>query len=143
MPESDDIKVEHEWKRPDLLALKNEDPDYHYRWCKTTDENMNYKMHAYGYRIADDAQMRDSYCNELGAKDSGETARQVGDLILMKCPRQLYEARRKAHDKMTENQPPPRERFKEDARRFSKLSGYPISVTDNSEFNSTNKKYYI
>jgi len=82
--------------RWDPLAVKNKDPNYHYRWIRTDKLNMARKTGYLGYEVVSSSGEqgeRSVLMDNTPMKKAADTTSQVevGDLVLAKIPKELHE----------------------------------------------------
>jgi hypothetical protein len=85
----------------DPLAVKNKDPNYHYRWIRKERLNMARKRDFLKYEIVQGG-AEEGVCSDNTPMKAGESVVgqvEVGDLVLARIPKELHEeyrARNKA-----------------------------------------------
>jgi len=82
--------------RWDPLAVKNKDPNYHYRWLRQDKLNMARKTGYLGYEVVSSSGEqgeRSVLMDNTPMKKAADTTSQVevGDLVLAKIPKELHE----------------------------------------------------
>lgn len=113
----------------DMLEILNADPDYHYRFIR--DDRMRLsRARLQGYEPVEEGSI------ELLMQGSGaaDGTIRVGDTILMACPRERYEKRRKRSQDLSEARlSAPKEQAIEKAERLAhkhQLKGKVQIITD-------------
>jgi hypothetical protein len=79
--------------RWDPLAVKNKDPNYHYRWLRKDNLNMARKTGYLGYEVVSGGEERSVLMANTPMKKPTDVASQVevGDLVLARIPKELHE----------------------------------------------------
>jgi hypothetical protein len=77
----------------DPLAVKNKDPNYHYRWIRKDKLNMARKVDFLGYRVCDGGEEKSVLAENTPIKKGADVdgTVEVGDLVLAKIPKELHE----------------------------------------------------
>jgi len=80
----------------DPLAVKNKDPNFHYRWVRKDKLNMARKCDYLGYEVCSGGEEKSILAENTPMKKSSDVSGQVevGDLVLAKIPKELHEAYR-------------------------------------------------
>ncbi len=88
------IKMTEDHSIKDILHLEKKylDPNYHYRFLRNVEQNINIKRFAGHYEI-------DHEYNRKLKKGTQESEYKVGDLILAKRPKEIQENAKKSHER--------------------------------------------
>jgi hypothetical protein len=76
----------------DPLAVKNKDPNYHYRWVRKDSFNMSRKIDYLGYEVCKAGEERSVLSENTPIKKSSDVdgTIEVGDLVLAKIPKEIH-----------------------------------------------------
>jgi hypothetical protein len=77
----------------DPLAVKNKDPNFHYRWIRKDKLNMARKIDYMGYEVCKSGEEKSVLSENTPIKKSSEVdgTIEVGDLVLAKIPNEVHE----------------------------------------------------
>lgn len=77
----------------DPLAVKNKDPNFHYRWVRKDKLNMARKIDYLGYEVCKDGEEKSVLAANTAMKKGTDVdgTVEVGDLVLAKIPKELHD----------------------------------------------------
>jgi hypothetical protein len=83
----------------DPLAVKNKDPNFHYRWIRKDKLNMARKIDYLGYEVCKSGEEKSVLSENTPIKKAADVdgTIEVGDLVLAKIPKENHEAYRRVN----------------------------------------------
>jgi hypothetical protein len=83
----------------DPLAVKNKDPNFHYRWLRKDKLNMARKVDYMGYEVCKAGEEKSVLAENTPIKKSIDVdgTIEVGDLVLAKIPKEMHEQFRRVN----------------------------------------------
>jgi hypothetical protein len=84
----------------DPLAVKNKDPNFHYRWIRKDKLNMARKVDYLGYEVCKSGEEQSVLAHNTPIKKAANVdgTIEVGDLVLAKIPKEVHKQYRDVND---------------------------------------------